>query len=85
MNEAARFYEEHREGLGQDFLTEIEKSITSITLRPNAGTKVGSRFRRRILPRFPFGIVYSIERDRVIVVAVMHLRRRPGYWKARAR
>ena len=39
--------------------------------------------RRRMLNRFPYGLLYAVEADRIIVVAVMHLHRRPGYWKDR--
>lgn len=39
----------------------------------------------RLLRVFPYAVLYTIERDRVLVVAVMHCSRKPGYWKARKR
>jgi hypothetical protein len=36
-----------------------------------------------VLRRFPFSILYIVEDDRVIVVAIMHHHRRPDYWHAR--
>jgi plasmid stabilization system protein ParE len=83
MNEAARFYESRTEGLGLDFLNEVEKTVASILAHPLAGPSVSENLRRRIVPRFPFGIVYAIHEDKVVVVAVAHLKRRPGYWKSR--
>lgn len=39
---------------------------------------------RRCLARvFPYGLLYSVEPDFVLVLAVMHLSREPGYWKVR--
>jgi len=40
-------------------------------------------FRRRLLRRFPYGILYKEEESQIVIVAVMHLRRRPGYWRNR--
>jgi toxin ParE1/3/4 len=39
--------------------------------------------RRCLVNRFPYGVLYSVESDRVYVLALMHLHRRPGYWKDR--
>lgn len=83
MNEAARFYEERSPGLGRDFLDQVERTIESIAVHPHSGRQISENIRRRILGRFPFAILYSLEPDRIVIVAVMHLHRQPGYWKAR--
>ena len=83
LNEAARFYDERSPGLGQDFLEEIKRTIDSIAAHPDSGYLISQNLRRRIVRRFPFGVIYAVETDRIIIVAVMHLRRRPGYWKGR--
>lgn len=83
MNEAARFYESRSGGLGQDFLDEVQHTIESILALPESGPVVSEHFRRRILRRFPFGLLYAIEAERIVIVAVAHLKRRPGYWKDR--
>ncbi len=69
---AARFYETRASGLGH----------------PNAGSLfmgMGTTIRRRLMQRFPFGVVYEVETENISVIAIMHLRRRPGYWKRRLR
>jgi len=38
---------------------------------------------KREASRFPYGVLYSIEPDRVYILAVMHLHRHPDYWKSR--
>ena len=44
----------------------------------------GSRLRRVLVPGFPYGLVYGIEAERIAIVAVPHLNRRPGDWRARS-
>lgn len=83
MIEAARYYEGCSPGLGNDFLDEIEKGIQHIQEQPFAAPVLQGGIRRRLLSRFPFGILYADKPDQVIVVAVMHLKRRPGYWVGR--
>jgi plasmid stabilization system protein ParE len=83
MNEAAQFYEGRTERLGEDFLDEVEHTIQSILAFPRSGPVVSKNLRRRILRRFPFGLLYAIENERIVIVALAHLKRRPGYWKDR--
>ena len=64
MNEAAQFYEGRSEGLGEDFLDEVQHTIESILAFPESGPVVSENFRRRILRRFPFGLLYAILRER---------------------
>jgi toxin ParE1/3/4 len=82
---AARFYETHASGLGADFI-QVERTLADVIAHPNAGNLfAGSMIRRRLVHRFPFGVVYEIESENISVIAIMHLRRRPGYWKRRVR
>ena len=50
---------------------------------PNTGQPFGTRLRRTLVPGFPYGLLYSVEPERILIVAVAHLSRRPGYWKSR--
>jgi toxin ParE1/3/4 len=81
---AARFYETRAPGLGADFIRQLERTLGEIVVHPNAGSLfAGGSIRRRLIERFPFGVVYELESANISVIAVMHLRRRPGYWKRR--
>ena len=83
---AAKFYETRALGLGADFIRQVERTLSKIVVNPDAGNMfAGSRFRPLLLRRFPFGIVYQLDGEDIAVIAVMHLRRRPGYWKRRHR
>lgn len=83
MVEAARFYEQRRAGLGFDFLAEVERSIARMREYPEAGRPIRGGTRRRLLRRFPYGLLYRLDADEIVIVAVMHLRRRPDYWRNR--
>ena len=83
MRDAVRFYESRAIGLGLDFLSEMERAIQSIKDSPEAWPIIEGKVRRRLLYRFPFGILYYIEADKVFIVAIAHLRRKPGYWRKR--
>jgi toxin ParE1/3/4 len=81
---AARFYEIHARGLGADFIRQAERTLAEVLAHPTAGSPiVGSTIRRRLMRRFPFVIVYEVDADNISIIAVMHLRRRPAYWKRR--
>lgn len=65
------------------FVVEIEKAIRRMRRHPTAWAMVDEDVRRCLVKRFPFGIYFTIESDHLLIVAVMHLSRRPGYWKGR--
>jgi plasmid stabilization system protein ParE len=83
MTAAAEYYQTQSMGLGEEFLFEVERSIAAIASHPKAAPKVKKEIRRRLLKRFPFGILYVATVDEIVVLAIMHLRRRPGYWQDR--
>lgn len=83
MHQAAALYESEVPGLGIEFLDEIERTSRSIVAHPRSGTGLSPNIRRRILNRFPYGLLYAADEDEVVVVAVMHLHRQPDYWKDR--
>ena len=83
---ATNFYETRSSGLGADFIRQIEATLANILAHPELGSLfAGNKIRRRLVERFPYGVVYELEDDDVLVLAIMHLRRRPGYWKRRLR
>lgn len=78
---AASYYEEEVEGLGHAFLQKLREGVFEINQFPYACRIIGGNFRRHLLARFPYGIVYRIEDNVILIVAIMHLKRKPGYWK----
>lgn len=80
---AARFYEDQRHGLGLDFTLTIQRTYERLLEFPAAGAPFGRRLKRVLVPKFPYGLLYRVEADRIYIIAVMHLHRRPGYWRSR--
>ena len=83
MTEAALFYEAAKAGLGDALLDDIQHAIDTVRERPHLGVEVAYGFRRVLLRRFPFSIVYAIDDSQIVVVTAAHQRRRPYYWKGR--
>ena len=79
MIEAARVYEQRREGLGFRFIRVVEEVCDKIGELPEVGAPLGRRDRKRRVPRFPYDVLYRIKDERILVLAKHH-RRRPGYW-----
>ena len=83
LNEAAEYYDRERLGLGGAFLTEVERAAENVLEFPESSPRVASTVRRKLLRRFPYGILYSLRPDEVRILAVMNLKRRPFYWRGR--
>ncbi len=83
LKAATEFYDEEAPGLGRILVLEVQKLTESIVDNPYIGSRVRPNIRRRALRRFPYYILYSIEANDVLVVAVAHHRRAPGYWEDR--
>jgi hypothetical protein len=81
--EALTYYQEAIPGHDLVFLEEVERAVTRIILQPEAWCRISDRHRRCLLRRFPFGLIYSIEHDEIIIAAVMNCRRHPDSWKRR--
>ncbi len=83
LADAQRWYEERREGLGDDFLLCIEETLDRIRRNPEIYPLVHKDARRATVRRFPYGVFYrAIGRD-IIVLGVFHGRRDPRSWQSR--
>lgn len=83
MIEASQFYELRSIGLGVDFLDDVQKVVDTLRAQPLLGEHIEGGLRNAVLHRFPFTIIYSPEPEEILIVAVAHQRRRPGYWEGR--
>lgn len=81
--EAAQYYEFESPGLGDAFLNEIERSCGLIVDNPQCGPLLSGAVRRKLVRRFPYALLYSVQADSLRILAVMNLKRRPNYWVGR--
>ncbi len=85
LTAAGDWYESQVPGLGLDLADEVQRALDVIAESPSTwplwpGIPETLNVRRFLLTGFPFAIAYALEADRVVILAVAHLRRRPGYW-----
>ena len=80
---AARWYAKRSPTAAAGFSDEIVAAESAIAQLPKAWPRFDHGTRRYLLRRYPFSIIYRVEVDRVLIVAVAHGHRRPGYWKMR--
>ena len=80
IKQSAKYYEDAVIGLGKVFLEIIEKSVERIIQYPKSSRIIKKPYRRYLIKRFPFGIIYTEGKDIIFIVAVMHLKREPYYW-----
>jgi hypothetical protein len=83
LEESAAFYDFASDGLGFDLLAEVEKLIFHLRTFPQSGSKVDENLRSVVVRRFPFKLIYSYEITSIVILAVAHDSRRPGYWRDR--
>ena len=77
---AIEFYELQETGLGVRFKEEVDESFKRIIRYPEAWQKETRTTRRIFLKRFPYKIVYYLETDKILIIAVAHTHRKPFYW-----
>ena len=83
IEQAAR-YESEVPGLGERFGREVNRVIELLLENPRIGASVDENLRHFVLRRFPHSIIYAVVADTLIIVAVAHGSRKPGYWRSRA-
>jgi plasmid stabilization system protein ParE len=80
---AVAYYDSINPELAHAFLDEIEHTLERIIKFPEAWSKLSANTRRCRMMGFPYGIIYQIKNQRIVVIAVMHLQRKPNYWTDR--
>ena len=81
LKEAILYYERRETGLGVAFLDEIEATLDRILRNPHAWHPLSRRTRRCRTHRFPFGLLYQVRSDEILITSVMDLRRDPAKWQ----
>jgi plasmid stabilization system protein ParE len=83
LEDAVAYYDSINRELGETFINEVARTIERIEKLPEAWAKLSENTRRCPIVGFPYGIVYQVKEQLIVVVAVMHLQRRPNYWTDR--
>jgi plasmid stabilization system protein ParE len=83
FTDALRYYAGIRPELGAHFYDEVEAAVAEVCAHPRRFRTIDPPVQRRLLPNFPYALLYIDEPDRVWISAVAPLKRDPGYWRHR--
>jgi plasmid stabilization system protein ParE len=83
FEEAAKYYAECQSDLDVRFIASVEKALARVSESPTLFRVIEGNVRRCLVGDFPYAVLYAVEADHVIVLAIMHCSRKPGYWKRR--
>ena len=85
IDEAVAWFDEQVEGKGTDFLDALDRVIRLVKAYPFASPEIEPDIRRCLFARFPYSLIYGIEEQTIVVIAVAHHRRTPRYWVDRVK
>ena len=83
LDDAIAWLASQAPGLGDAFLIETLKTLKLIEQYPKAWHPLTQQVRRCRLRRFPYSVIYAQEGSELLVLAVAHQHRKPGYWRTR--
>jgi plasmid stabilization system protein ParE len=83
VDEIVAWYERQQQGLGAQFLDELDHRLTAVCHHPEMCEVVSGSVRHAILHRFPYHVYYEAEGDVVRVFCVCHEARHPQTWRER--
>ena len=82
-DDAAHYYADCQEALDLRFIECVEAAVQQISKDPLRWRLFEQDVRRYLVHVFPFAVLYSVESDYILILAVMHCSREPGYWRHR--
>ena len=80
---AALYYASKQVGLAQRFLESVTSAIQRIVEQPSMYAILEQDVRRCLTRVFPYAVLYTIEPNCILIVAIMHCHQKPGYWRHR--
>jgi plasmid stabilization system protein ParE len=83
FKEGEDYYESQSPGLGRRFRADVRDGLRHLKNWPLAAPIERGEIRRLLLSHFPYKLLYSVEPDRIYIIAVAHLHRAPDYWTRR--
>lgn len=83
LDEGFEYYESIQSDLGFRFVNEVKSTVRRIEYFPYAYSEITENTKRSLVKNFPYGIIYQIKNETIIILAVANLHRKPLYWKER--
>lgn len=83
LHDAENWYHEINETLASSFVESIEVAVERIARAPQRWPICVDEFRQILVDRFPYVLIYRVMNEEVQILAVAHVKRKPGYWRDR--
>lgn len=83
VDDAVAWYNEQLEGLGRDFLDELDRVVRLVKTYPLLAPTIEEEVRRFLFSRFPYSLIYGLDENTIVIIAVAHQHREPRYWTDR--
>ena len=83
VDDAVQWYEAREEDLSREFLDELDRVVRLVRLYPYAGMQVEPEIRRFLFTRFPYSLIYGIDDETILIIAIANQHREPDYWAER--
>ena len=83
VDDAVVWYEQQAEGLSRNFLDQLDRAVRLVKSHPRIATEIEPEIRRFLFSRFPYSLIYGIDDQTIVVIAVAHQHREPRYWADR--
>ena len=80
LDDTIGYYELQLEGLGKRYKEDVRTSLNRISIFPEAWTMVRPNIRKCVMHKFPYNILYTIDENTILVIAIAHHHRLPDYW-----
>ena len=83
VDNAISWYQEQTEDQSLNFLNELDHAVQVVKAYPLLANEIEPGIRRFLFRRFPYSLIYGIDEDTIVVIAVAHDHREPRYWAER--
>ena len=80
VDNAVSWYQEQTEDQSLNFLNELDRAVQTVKAYPLLAAEIEPDIRRFLLHGFPYSLIHGIEEGTIVVIAVAHDHREPGYW-----
>jgi plasmid stabilization system protein ParE len=83
LEDAVAYYDGISSEIGDAFIAEVKRTLQRIEQFPEAWSQLSNNTRRCRVATFPYGLIYAVREQEILIVAFMHLQRQPNYWTSR--
>ncbi|MDA3971225.1 MAG: type II toxin-antitoxin system RelE/ParE family toxin [Desulfobulbaceae bacterium] len=84
VEDAYDWYEDHKFGLGEEFLSCVDAAVQSLCRSPKLYPKIFKDYRRALVRRFPYAIFYEYTDQKFLTIySFFHTSQEPNKWRKR--